>query len=131
MKQKSYCLVCGKEKDGIPIKEDYVVGMMRWFNRKVMRRGGNNKVVICRECYPKYSKFRGKFVLRQRAYLILGILFIALGAVWVALMKNASALIMGILFTILLYVLSLLNYVPDIEINKEDAEKINRIKERR
>lgn len=108
----SYCIMCGKEKDGIEIKEDHVIKSMRWFNRKVLRTGPrNNRIVICSEDYPKYKEQRRKYLSRQKVYAVLGLLFLIFGVI---IAKTVGALLIGLAVLAALYLLSLLSYLPDL-----------------
>jgi hypothetical protein len=124
--RESFCIVCGKKKDGPEIKEDNVIRAIRWFNRNIRRTPEHhNRIVVCGECYEKYKKQRKKYLSRQRIYLVLGTLF-AIFAVIVSVNKIA-ALLSGIGLVIVLFLFSLLSYMPDLKYDqgrgKEKAEK--------
>ncbi len=129
-RKKSYCLICGMEKAGIPIKEDRIVHAMRWLNKNLRRVDNSmNTIVICEACYPKYSKYHKKFKSRQAAYVGIGIVFLLLGIVEMIFTKNIGAVVMGLVFIAILYAFSLLSYVPDLDIRGRMKEKIEKWKE--
>ncbi len=117
--RESYCVMCGKKRGGVEIKEDYVINSIRWFNRTVLKQFRNNRLVICEECYPKYKEQRKKFVGRQRLYIALGVIFVILG---VFLDKTIGALLIGIVILIVLYLFSLLSYVPELSYKPKGRE---------
>lgn len=117
---KTVCIICGLEKPGIPVKEDYVIGSIRWLKKNVFRNEKGNKLVVCRECYPKYKKEREAFISRQRTYIALGIIFLIASVLLSA--SKLGAIFLGILVLLLLYLVSLLNYVPDLDIEKAQRE---------
>lgn len=124
-KRESYCIICGEKKDGIEIREDYVIHAIRWFNRKVLRTPEKrNRIVVCSSCYPNYKTRRKKYLSRQRTYLVLGFLFMLFGVV---IARNAQSFIIGVVVIIILYLLSLLSYLPDLgEKPKGEVKKRNK-----
>ncbi|MCL5008578.1 MAG: hypothetical protein M1156_01655 [Candidatus Marsarchaeota archaeon] len=126
-KQKSYCIVCGQERDGIEIKEDNVIRSIRFIKKKVFNSVKNNRIVVCKECYEKYKKYRKRYVRRQAMYVALGVIFL----IMLLLISSSSsptiysflyALSFGIGVLILLYLLSLLNYMPELKINPKPSK---------
>ncbi len=110
-RQKSYCLMCAKERDGIPIKEDNVIKAIRLIKRHVFKSEKRNRIVICRECYEGYKKHRKKYVRRQAMYVALGVMFLIM---LMLINLSAYSALFGIGMVILLYLLSLLNYMPEL-----------------
>lgn len=125
---KPKCIICGKDKDGLEIKEDYVIEFIRLFNRKVLKKENHFKLVVCKECYINYKKMRNKFVRRQIMYIALGVIFAAMLFISSA---NPVSLLAGIGIIIFLYLLSLLSYMPELKIkekihdNKENIIKFS------
>ena len=115
-------MICGKEKQGIRIKDDYVIGTLRWFKRNVTRNEQNNTIVVCKECYPKYSGVRKKYLSRQVTYLAIGVAFLVVGLLISPSLGTAGLCVFVLLF---LYLLSMFNYVPSLDIKKTqtDAKK--------
>jgi hypothetical protein len=120
MKQKSFCIVCGLEKDGIEVKEDGVLRTMRYIKRNLLRSAKNNRIVVCKQCYEAYKKYRKRYVSRQHLYLGLGIVFLVL-----TLLLNVSiaSVLFGLGVLVLLYLLSLVNYMPDINVHPSKVKK--------
>jgi len=114
---KRYCIVCGKEKNGIGIGDDYVLDSIRWFKRNVTKNEAHNTLVVCKDCYPEYKKSRKKYESRQRLYIALGIVFVVM-MIYIGGL-TAQALLVSIFILILFYLFSLLSYTPKIEIKKQ------------
>jgi hypothetical protein len=113
--RKSYCIICGKEKDGIEIREDNVSRAIRTINGYVRGKRLNNRVVVCKECYPKYNKYRKRYISRQRLYLILGV---AVLVVSMLLSPSIGSLLFSVMIIILLYLLSLINWLPALSVSR-------------
>jgi hypothetical protein len=121
MKKEPRCIICGQEKDGIQIKEDNVIRAMRWFNRKIMKRERNFKLVVCKDCYMKYSKARKSYQKKQVTYLVIGVLFAAL---LIAVSEgNIFAVVYGLVIILVMYGLSLISYVPALDVQKKGPLK--------
>ena len=112
----SYCIICGKKKDGVKVADDHVLKALRWFKTNVTKNVQNNKLVVCKACYPQYSKQRKKYVSRRTAYVALGILFLILSVI-ISYGAWLTALSIGIFIVVLLYALSLINYMPGLQLD--------------
>jgi hypothetical protein len=112
---KEICIICGKNKKGIPVKDDYVIKSLRWL-KKVTNRYKGGKLVVCKECYPKYKGYRKKYTSRRMTYVAIGIIFAIL---IIILSRSVFSVISGILIILFLYLLSLLTYMPDLDIKKK------------
>ncbi len=117
----SYCIICGKKKDGIMVADDHVLKTLRWFKENITKNVQNNTLVVCKTCYPQYSKQRKKYISRRTAYVALGILFLILSVI-VSSGAWPTALSIGIFIVVLLYALSLINYMPGLRL-KEAGKK--------
>lgn len=117
-KTKSYCIICGEEKDGIEIKDDYVLSSIRWFKTNVTKTEKNNRLVVCKDCYPKYASMRKRYESRQALYVGLGIVFAIMSLV---LAPSVTTLFMDIILILFLYALSLLTYMPKLKINTDEG----------
>ncbi|MGC8586920.1 MAG: hypothetical protein ACP5K9_01365 [Candidatus Micrarchaeia archaeon] len=117
-KTKSYCIICGQEKDGIEIESDYVIDAIRWFKRNVTKNEQRNRIVVCKDCYPKYKILRKRFEKREKIYIILGILFIITGTV---ISPRIGTFIVTVIVAVFLYLLSLLSYIPKIKLGQHLA----------
>ena len=118
------CIICGKEKDGLEIKEDYVIEFIRMFNRKVLKKNNHYKLVVCKECYINYKKMRNKFVRRQITYITIGIIFAAM--IFISSAGNPFSLLAGAGIIIFLYLLSLLSYMPELKIKDKEKIRVNK-----
>ncbi|MCL4375259.1 hypothetical protein M1394_00460 [Candidatus Marsarchaeota archaeon] len=123
---KRYCIVCGKEKKGIEIEHDIIIKSIRWFKRNVTKNEKNNVLVVCSSCYPLYKKSRDKFELRERLYIALGLIFFIL---MVFISHTIASFIAGLVVIAFLYLLSLMNYMPKLDLEK--AKKIRKGKSSR
>lgn len=122
MKKSERCIVCGMEKPGLKVRDDFVINGIRVFKRYITRNEKGYELVVCRECYPKYRKERDKMVRRQIAYMIIGLLF---AAVFVIISTNKLvALLYGALIVLFLYVLSLINYIPALDIPAQAQDSV-------
>ena len=118
------CIICGKEKDGVEIKDDNVIKFIRLFNRKVLKKQNHYKLVVCKECYINYKKARNKFVRRQITYIALGVIFAAM--IFISSAGNPISLLAGAGIIIFLYLLSLLSYMPELKINDKEKIRVNK-----
>jgi hypothetical protein len=111
----SYCIICGKKKNGIKVTDDHVLKTLRWFKTNITKNVQNNTLVVCKTCYPQYSKQRKKYISRRTAYVALGIIFLILSVI-ISSGAWLTALSIGIFIVILLYALSLINYMPGLQL---------------
>ncbi len=112
----TYCIICGKQRDGLPVQNDYVIDAIRWFKRTVTKDEQRNKLIVCKEDYPTYKKNINRYNSRQIIYLSLGVLFMLLG---LAVSVRAGTFLGVLVVLFFLYLLSLLNYTPSLVIEKE------------
>jgi len=117
----TYCIMCGKRRPGIPVESDYVIEAIRWFKRNVTKDEQKNRLVVCKNDYPKYKKNRDRYTLRRFIYLSLGAVFVVLGLL---LSFRIGTLLAGFAVLIFLYLISLMNYTPKLRIEvKTTASK--------
>jgi uncharacterized membrane protein len=119
LKKKTYCIMCGKNRRGIPVREDKVIGSIRWLKRKLRNEKGN-ALVVCRDCYDKYSMQRKRFESRQFLYIAIGIVFMVL---MIITSPTVLAFIVGILIVMLLYAFAMLSYIPALDTPAGDGGK--------
>ncbi|MEM0159195.1 MAG: hypothetical protein QXT89_01855 [Candidatus Micrarchaeaceae archaeon] len=112
---KEYCIICGKEKQGIPVEEDSVIAAIRWFKRNITKNEQHNLLVVCKECYPKYAKERKSYESRRTLYIALGIAFIIISAI---VSPRATTIAIAVAVAAFLYLLSFLSYMPKLDIEK-------------
>ncbi|MCL4411590.1 hypothetical protein M1329_01485 [Candidatus Marsarchaeota archaeon] len=105
------CIICGEAVDGLEVQEDYVIQAIRWFKRNVTRNAKNYRLVVCKNCYVKYKKSRDSYTRKQIAYVVVGVLFAGL---LIAVGRTAVAVLAGVAIIALMYLLSLLSYMPAV-----------------
>lgn len=111
---KSYCIMCGEKKAGIAVKGDRVIRSIRWFKKNVTKNEKGHGLVVCRSCYPEYTKRLAKYRSRQAIYLVLGVLFVISELI---ISPSAISLLIGLLMLAVLYLFSLLNYAPRLDVD--------------
>ncbi len=116
MKKETRCIICGKDVDGLEVKEDRVIRTIRWFKKNVTHNEKNFRLVVCKECYPKYKKSRDSYNTKTISYLIIGVLFAAL---LIATGRSLGAVLAGVVIILLMYALSLLSYMPGLKVDSE------------
>jgi hypothetical protein len=119
-RRKSVCILCGKEKQGVPVKEDRVIDAIRWFKKNVTKNEQHNFLVVCKEDYPRYRKERSKYTSRRIIYIGLT-LFLGLG--FFILNPSPLAVLLLLFLLALGYLFSLLNYMPDIVLGTPAAKE--------
>lgn len=113
MAAKNYCIICGKQKNGIEIEEDNVIRALRWIKKGLGKPLNKDRIVVCSACYPQYKTYRKRFVSRERIYIALGIIFLIMG---VLASGSILSVLVGIAVVFFLYLLSLLNYTPALKL---------------
>ncbi len=111
--QKSFCIICGNETNGIEVENDFVINSIRWLKTKVTKNVKNNRLVVCKACYPKYKEQRKRYESRQRLYLAFGIIFAFLSIV---VSPRIGTVLISAAVVLFLYLMSLLSYMPKIRI---------------
>ena len=119
--KESCCIICGERRDGIKVADDHVLRALRWFKTNVTRNVKNNELVVCKGCYPKYSKSRKRYTGRRAAYITLGALFLIFSIAVSVGSANALAIVAGIIIMVLMYLLSLVSYTPALQFEKKNA----------
>ncbi len=108
----TYCIVCGNRRDGLPVMGDHVLDVIRWFKTNVTKNEQGNKLVVCKDCYLKYKKQRGRFETRRILYVGLGLVFAIVSLV---VSPRLGTLVAAAALIIFLYLLSLLSYMPRLD----------------
>jgi hypothetical protein len=108
------CIMCGLQKNGLEVREDFAINTIRWFKKNVTKNEKGYTLVVCKECYPSYVKEKKKFERRQMLYMALGIIFAFL--LILASRGSLLSVFYAILVFAFLYSLSLLTYVPSLNI---------------
>ena len=117
--QNNRCIICGNNKNGISVQNDYIIDLIRWIKKNITKNEKKYKLVVCQDCYMKYKKMYNSFKRKKTFYVILGVIFTFL--LFLASRFNVYSLISGFILIIFLYLLSLLTYMPRLKIqdNKE------------
>ena len=115
------CIICGEHKDGLDIRVDNVVLAIRWLNSHTFRVSNPYRPTVCKECFPKYYKARKSYEKKQVAYVILGFLF----AIFLVLASGGrpAAFLFGFAIIAFMFLISLLTYVPTVDIPAEGRAK--------
>ncbi|MGC8478602.1 MAG: hypothetical protein ACP5NE_01590 [Candidatus Micrarchaeia archaeon] len=114
------CIICGLEKEGLPVKNDYIIESIRFFKKNVTKNEKGYRLVVCRECFPKYASLRRRFERRRAIYIAIGVLFAAMFLVLSP--DKLTALVYGVIIVLFLYLLSLVNYIPSLELPRKDEK---------
>jgi len=115
----TYCIICGKQTSGIPVRNDHVLDAMRMFKRNVTKNEQGNRLVVCKADYPAYKKKRDKYTSRQALYIAVGILFMIFGLL---VSISLTSVFLSLLVIAVLYLISLINYTPALDIRKDGIE---------
>lgn len=121
--KENRCVICGQERPGLKVKGDRVIGAVRWVKRNITKNEQGYALVICKDDYTKYAKARSSFVKKQIAYTALGVIFAALLVIGSG--DKGLAVIFGVIVIVFMYALSLLTYMPAVEIPKETEERLH------
>lgn len=65
---KSVCVCCGNDATGLAIEEDYVIRGIRAIKQKLGMKPKNNKLVLCKQCYPKHAHATKNAEQKQVSY---------------------------------------------------------------
>ena len=114
---ESRCIICGKSLAGLEVRNDYVISSIRWFKRNVTRNEKGYRLVVCKEDFQKYYKQRKSFERKRGLYVGLGIVFAA--ALFLLSSFNLYSLAYGLGIIAFLYLLSLVSYIPALDIPAE------------
>ncbi len=116
----SYCIMCGKRRDGLPVANDHIIDAIRLFKRNVTKNEKGSRLVVCRACYAKYRKRRDKYTSRQIMYVALGVIFMILS---LFMAPSISTFLIAAVVLLIMYLMSLLNYTPALEIPRHGTKK--------
>ncbi len=116
----TYCIICGKEKPGLPVKNDFVLDTLRWLKKNVTRDVQGNKLVVCKEDYNTYQKNYNSYRSRQTIYLVLGVLLFLL---YSFISFSLLHILFGLGVIAFLFLMSLLSYSPQLDVPDQNAKK--------
>ena len=114
IKKKKVCIMCGKEKEGLNVKEDHVIAAMRWVKHNITKNPKNYHMVVCKDDFVAYKKKRDSFERKRAAYVIIGVLFTLLLLAF-ANGRFLGAIFYGVGVIVFMYLLSLLSYMPAVD----------------
>lgn len=116
---KRVCIICGNAREGLEVREDFVLSAMRWFKRNITRNEKGYRLVVCKECFLKYRKQRSSFERRRMLYVGLGLVF-TITILAVSGGRFLGALAYGAGLTLFLYALALAGYIPALRMPRKD-----------
>jgi hypothetical protein len=90
---------------------------MRWVKRNITKNAKNYQMVVCKDDFLKYKKKREGYERKQILYIIIGILFLVLLLIF-ANGRYLGAIVYGFAIIIFMYLLSLISYMPAVEMPK-------------
>jgi len=114
---KGICLICKKEKRGVPIKDDIIIKSIRKIKRGLHIEKGN-QIVICNECAGEYLERRKSYEKSLTTSTIITIvlfvsfLFLSILAGNLTIISLIKTIGLTIFVGILLIGINLLRYVP-------------------
>ncbi len=115
--------MCGKEKNGLPVKEDVIIQSLRWVKRNITKNPKNFTLVVCKDDFLVYKKKRDSYERKMVMYVAIGIIFLA--ALAAVSSQRLGAVGVGLLITLFLLLLAQLSYMPAVEMPaiKEKKQK--------
>ncbi|MDE1868388.1 MAG: hypothetical protein KGH60_00245 [Candidatus Micrarchaeota archaeon] len=120
--RESRCIICGNARNGLEVQEDQTIRIIRWFKKNVTKNEKGYRLVVCKECFPKYKKKRDSFVRKRITYLVIGVIF-TIALVALAGPKAAFAVLYGIGIIVFMYLLSQLSYMPALHMPEAKPKK--------
>jgi hypothetical protein len=114
--------MCGKEKDGLLVKDDYVINAIRWVKRNITKSEKNYTLVICKEDFLAYKKKRDSYERKMVIYVVIGIIFLI--ALSVVSGGKLGAIGVGFIITIFLFLLAQLSYMPAVDMPQIKAKEV-------
>ncbi|MCL4389724.1 hypothetical protein M1397_03930 [Candidatus Marsarchaeota archaeon] len=124
-RREERCIICNSVREGLPIKVDGVVTALRWLNSHTIKHKNPYAPVVCKECFVKYSKARKSYERKRISYLIIGFLFAILLIVG-SHGTDPIAYLFGLAVIVFMYLLSLISYMPKLDIPEADLEALQR-----
>ncbi len=113
MAKRNMCIICGKEREGLAVRDDAVILGLRWIKRNVTRSAKNYRLVVCKDDFLKYKKGRDSYQRKQMAYVTLGVLFLAGMAFFGH--GNLGAIAAGLGIAIFMFLLAQVSYMPAVD----------------
>ena len=123
--KKPRCIICNEQKDGLRVAPDYFIETVRWINSHTIKYKNPYRPVVCRQCFTKYRKLRKSFERKRIYYLVIGVLFA--GVLAVASKGNPYSFLAGLGVIAFMYLLSLINYMPALEIPSAPMQRTRKL----
>lgn len=127
--EKPACIMCGKEKNGLGVRDDFVINSIRWVKRNVTKNSREYKLVVCKECFLNYKKKRESYERKMMIYGALGVIFLA--ALVVATGGRLGAIGIGLVIVFFLMLLAQFSYVPAVKMPGDSERKPKTAQRRR
>ncbi|MDE1871084.1 MAG: hypothetical protein KGI06_02480 [Candidatus Micrarchaeota archaeon] len=116
---KPACIICGKERDGLEVRDDIIIKSLRWIKKNVTKSQKNYRLVVCKDCFLSYRKRRESYERKMMIYGAIGVIFLL--ALLVSAGGRLGAIGVGILIIIGLLLLAQFSYMPAVKM--PDAPK--------
>jgi hypothetical protein len=116
------CIICGERREGLRVRQDYQIGLIRWFKRNLLRNEKGYGLVVCKECYPKWKKSKDSYNRKQGTYIAIGVLF----GIFLAAFSGGNilpAILYGAAVVVFMYALAQISYMPDLIMPKPGPKK--------
>jgi len=121
--KKDACIICGKEKPGLEVKDDYMIDAVRWIKLKIFKSKPKNfRLVVCKDDFLKYKKQRDTYERNQMLYVAIGIIFLAMLLVF-SNGRVLGAIFYGALVILFMYLVAQLGYIPAVDIPEDKKKK--------
>jgi cell division protein FtsW (lipid II flippase) len=88
---------------------------VRWFKKNVTKNEKGYELVVCKDDYKKYKKYRDRYASRQLLYLIIGVFFLVVGLI---ISPRLSTFVATAAILLVLYLLSLMSYMPELDLKR-------------
>ncbi|MGI0100544.1 MAG: hypothetical protein ACREBH_02390 [Candidatus Micrarchaeaceae archaeon] len=123
---ESVCIMCGEKRNGLKVKDDWVINSMRWLKRRVSKNVNKRDLIVCKECFLKYRKRRDSYERKQVVYVAIGVIFLVV--ISVAAGGRISAILAGFAIAVFMFLLAQLSYMPEVGMPKERQQPHRRKK---
>ena len=118
MARENRCIICGNNRDGLEVRDDFMIKIVRLFKRHVTRNEKGYRLTVCRDCYDKYKKLYDSFARKRALYIALGVVF----AIVLAIVGGWKAIPVGIVVIAIMYLVALLSYAPAVKLPEARAK---------
>jgi len=123
---KSVCIVCEKEKEGVPVKEDNIIKFIRSIKKRLGVAKGYS-LDVCSDCWAKYEEKRKNYEKSMLTWLVIGAALIVIMLLliiltgWINFVNMITTILMlAILLGIMIGLVFISRYVPKTEMTMEE-----------